>query len=70
MKLTGSEEPRVFRSYTLFFSILGLFALFLLIKELNGSDVKALFVVGLVLLSPVYLYFELVFYLQYLLYQM
>lgn len=58
MKLTGSEEPRVFRSYTLFFSIVGLFALFLLIKELNGSDVKALFVNGLILLSPVYLYYR------------
>lgn len=58
MKYVGSEDPWVFRSYTLFFSIVGLFALFLLIKEMNGSDVKAVFGVTLVLLSPVYLYYR------------
>ena len=58
MKLTGSEEPRAFRTYTLLFSVLGLFVLFLLVKELNGSDVKAFFVVAIVLLSPVYIYYR------------
>ncbi len=58
MKSIGTEEPWVFRSYILFFSIVGLFALFLLIKELEGSDVKAVFGVLLLLLSPVYLYYR------------
>jgi hypothetical protein len=58
MKSIGSEDPWVFRSYILFFSLVGLFALFLLIKELGGSDVKAVFGVLLLLLSPVYLYYR------------
>lgn len=58
MKLTGYDSPWVFRMYTLFFSIVGLFFLFLLIKELDGSDLKALFGVSMVLLSPVYLYYR------------
>lgn len=58
MQLFDSEEPWLFRSYTLFFSIVGMLFLFLLIKELNGSDIKALFGVSLLLLSPVYLYYR------------
>ena len=58
MQLFDSEEPWIFRSYTLFFSIVGMLFLFLLIKELNGSDIKALFGVSLLLLSPVYLYYR------------
>ncbi len=58
MKLTGYSSPWVFRIYTLFFSIVGLFFLFLLIKELDGSDIKALFGVAMLLFSPVYLYYR------------
>ncbi|MCT4581055.1 MAG: glycosyltransferase family 39 protein [Flavobacteriales bacterium] len=58
MRLFDSEAPWIFRSYTLFFSIVGMLFLFLLIKALNGSDIKALFGVALLLLSPVYLYYR------------
>ncbi len=58
MRLFDSEAPWIFRSYTLLFSIVGMLFLFLLIKALNGSDIKALFGVALLLLSPVYLYYR------------
>ncbi len=58
MKVFNTESPWVYRSYTLIYSIIGLYFLFLLIKALDGNDIKAFFTVLLVWFSPVYLYYQ------------
>lgn len=58
MKVFDTENPWVYRSYTLIYSIVGLYFLFLLIKALDGNDIKAFFTVLLVWFSPVYLYYQ------------
>ena len=58
MKLTHDTEPWLFKSYTLLYSIAGLYFLYLLVTLFTKSIIRALFVVLFALSSPVFLYYE------------
>ena len=57
MGAVGSTAPGVFRLYNLLYGILGLFFLFLLVRNHTQSHLKAFAVVVFALLSPVWVYY-------------
>ena len=57
MKLTGTQAPWVFRTWTLLCSLAGLWFLFLLCRRLTRSYLKAAMVVAVALFSPLYAYY-------------
>ena len=58
MKIFGTTSFIVFRVYTLLLSLTGLIYLFLLSKKITSSDIKAMFIVLFVSLSPIYVYYQ------------
>ena len=57
MKLFGSTEPWVFRTWTFIVSLVGLWFLFLMCRRLTGNITKSLVVVCVTLTSPLYAYY-------------
>lgn len=57
MKLFGTTDPWVFRTWTLLISIAGLWLLFLMCHRLTDNITKSLVVVGVALTSPLYAYY-------------
>ena len=58
MKVTGSNQPWVFRGLTLLVAILGLWALYLLTFVLSGSRAKSLLVAIFMATSPSFAYYS------------
>ena len=58
MALTGSQQPWVFRGFTLAVAILGLWALYLLVVVLTRSRVKALLVAVFTATAPSFAYYS------------
>jgi hypothetical protein len=58
MKLCGSTSAFIFRVYTLCFSIAGLVFLYLFVKKISRSEIKAWLTVLFVFFSPVYVYYQ------------
>ncbi len=58
MRIVGSQEPIVFRLYTLFISIVGMFFLYLSANLLLKSEFKALIVILFTISSPIYLFYQ------------
>lgn len=58
MKITGNTSPVVFRSYTLFISIVGMYFLFLLIKKVTGNSVLAIISSLFLYISPSLIYYS------------
>lgn len=58
MKAFGTNEPWVFHTYILIYSIVGFFFLYLLSKKICGSEVKAALVVVFAITSPIYTFYQ------------
>ncbi|MBO9698726.1 MAG: glycosyltransferase family 39 protein [Sporocytophaga sp.] len=58
MKITGSKSPVIFRIYTLTYSFIGLYFLFLLVYKYGKSIRKAFLVVIFVFTLPVFTYYQ------------
>lgn len=58
MKITGDDSPRIFRSYTLVYSCVGLFFLFLTARLITGDFWKSLLVLLFAATSPVFVYYQ------------
>ena len=61
MKLFGTTDPWCFRLYTLVYSLIGMFFLFLLGKLFIKDNLLSLIVVLFCITSPVYLYYQIGF---------
>lgn len=61
VKIFSSQTAFTFRLYTLGYSLIGLFFLFLLFYEQNSSFLKSLVVVAFACTSPVYVYYQIGF---------
>ena len=57
MSLFGTSAPWVYRLWTLLCSLVGMWFLYLLARQVAGSTLKALLVVVLAMTSPVYAYY-------------
>ena len=58
MNITGSSQPWVFRGWTLAVTILGLWALYLLVFVLSGSRAKSLLVSAFTATAPSFAYYS------------
>lgn len=58
MKITGNNSPIVFRIYSLMYSIIGFFFLFLFVKGETFSYTKSFFVVFFAFTCPVYVFYQ------------
>lgn len=58
MKLSGSEAPSIFRTYTLLYSCLGYFFLFKLSKLFGNNTFKSLLIVVFTFTLPVLVYYQ------------
>lgn len=58
MKFAGTSSPWVFRTYTLLYSLTGLFFFYLFVKEQTKNCLKAWLVILFILLSPIYFYYQ------------
>src|SRR5688572_29447681 len=57
MKVTGVQEPVVFRTYVLIYAMAGLLFLFRICRLYTASFYRSLFVVLFLMFCPVYLYY-------------
>ncbi len=57
MKVTGSKAPWTFRLYTLIYTIVGMFFLYLLIKSITQKPTLGVLGAIVVFISPVYVYY-------------
>jgi len=58
MKITGSKSPAIFRTYTLIYSFIGLYFLFLLVYKYGNSIKKAFVVFIFVFTIPIFTYYQ------------
>lgn len=58
MKAFGTNEPWVFHTYILIYSIVGFFFLYLLSEKICGSKIKAALVVIFAMTSPIYTFYQ------------
>jgi len=58
MKITGNYSPLIFRSYTLVYSVIGLFFLYKTAYRLSQSFPRALFVALFAATSPLFVYYQ------------
>lgn len=61
MKMTGNHSPLISRMYILFYSFLGLFFLFKLIRLITKDELKAYFVLVIAISSPVFVHYQSAF---------
>lgn len=58
MKAFGTNQPWVFHTYILIYSIIGFFFLYLLAEKICGSKIKAALVVLFAITSPIYTFYQ------------